>query len=57
MNQIDVGVFITVTNGLVKKLGESFLGSITFEKAIAYYTHFKNLITIPLLFIGLKPDL
>lgn len=55
-NHIDLGVYITVTDKLVSKWGENFMGSITFEKAISYYTRFRNVITVPILFIGLIPD-
>jgi len=55
-NRIDVGVYVTITEALVKKWANGFAGSITHEKACSYYEHFKNAITVPVLFIGLLPD-
>jgi len=55
-NRIDVGVYVTITEALVKKWVKGFGGSITYEKACSYYERFKNAITVPVLFIGLLPD-
>jgi len=55
-NQIDVGVFISIAEELVKDWKEGFLGSITFEKACSYYEKYRNAITVPIVFIGLLPD-
>lgn len=55
-NHIDVGVYICITNALLHKWSEGFFGSITFEKATSYYESYKNMISVPVLFIGLLPD-
>ena len=41
-DKIDVGIFISVTESLAKKWGESFAGSITYEKACNFYERFRN---------------
>lgn len=55
-NQIDVGIFISITDELIQQWSEGFLGSITFAKACSYYEKFRNAITVPIVFIGLLPD-
>ena len=53
---LDAGVYISITDALSKLWGKPFFGSITFEKATAYYEHLKGIITVPMLFVGLLAD-
>ncbi|MBR5597076.1 MAG: restriction endonuclease [Lachnospiraceae bacterium] len=61
LNQIDVGVYIVVTNNFIKEMPRLYSnnseikwnGSLPFEKVVKYLPHVKSAIQIPIYVIGI----
>lgn len=57
LDQIDVGVYITVNKEFQKKMlneyKQKWNGSLTYEKVIRYIPHFKSAIQVPVYVIGI----
>jgi hypothetical protein len=58
LDKIDVGVYIVVTSGLIKKYLRDYMqkweGSLTFEKVCRYLPHFRSAIQVPIFVYGLE---
>jgi len=58
LDKIDVGVYIVVTSGMIKKYRKDYKqkweGSLTFEKVCRYLPHFRSAIQVPIFAYGLE---
>ena len=56
LDQIDVGIYVTVTSNFIKKMKEldnKWTGSLNYEKVVKYIPHFKSAIQVPILVYGI----
>jgi hypothetical protein len=55
-NKIDAGIYIMATNAFKKEMnrrGQTWRGSLAFEKTAKYLPHFRSAIHVPILVVGL----